>query len=144
MTHENAGHYALKHPLNTAINKQIADRVKAKVSDGKITCAAAHKIAKELDVKPKEVGVTVDLLEVRIGKCQLGLYGYGTKGRVVEPAEKVSPELNAAIGKSLVKGKLTCLESWKIADEFGISRMEISAACEKLKIKISSCQLGSF
>ena len=144
MTHEDAGHYALKHPPGTEINQQIADRIKAAVIDNKITCKAAHKIADELGVKPGDVGVTVDLLEVRISKCQLGLYGYDTKGKVVNPAKAVSPELETAIGKSAGKGKLTCLESWEIAKEFGITRMEISSACETLKIKISSCQLGSF
>ncbi|MBN2569123.1 MAG: hypothetical protein JXB42_06800 [Deltaproteobacteria bacterium] len=144
MTHEDAGHYSLKHPSGTEINQQIADRIKAAVVGNMITCKAAHKIADELGVKPGDVGVTVDLLEVRISKCQLGLYGYGTEGKVVRPAKVVSPELDAAIGKSAVNGKLTCLESWKIAKEFGITRMEISSACETLKIKMSSCQLGSF
>ena len=63
---------------------------------------------------------------------------------MLEPAEKVSQELDAAVGESLVEGKLSCLDSWKVAEEFGVSRIEISAACEKLKIKISSCQLGCF
>lgn len=144
MTHEDAGHYAMKHPPGTALNEDIARRVKAKVSEGRITCAAAHRIAGECNVEPKEVGVTVDLLEVRIAGCQMGLYGYGTKGRIVEPAKEVSPELEAAIGKSLADGKLTCRASWNLAEQFGITRMEISAACETLKIKISSCQLGSF
>jgi len=144
MTHIDEGHYALKHPPGTVINQQIADGVKAAVAAGKITCAAVHDIAESFGVEPKEVGVAVDLLEVRISKCQLGLYGYGTQGGVVKPADKVSPELDAAIRKSLVEGKLTCLESWNIAEEFGITKMEISAACEKVKVKISSCQLGSF
>ena len=144
MTHEDAGHYALKHPPDTVMNQEIADRVKTRISDGKIPCAAAHKIAEELGVEPREVGVTIDLLEIRVSHCQLGLYGYGAKGRIVKPAEKVSPEVDAAIRKSLVNGKLTCLRSWEIADQFGLSRMEISSACEKMGIKISSCQLGSF
>jgi hypothetical protein len=145
MTHEDAGHYALKHPPNTVMNQEIADRVNARIVDGKIPCAVACKIAEELGVEPREVGVTVDLLEIRVSRCQLGLYGYGAKGgRMVKPAEKVAPEVDAAIRESLMNGKLSCLRSWKIADQFGLSKMEISSACEKMKIKISSCQLGSF
>ncbi|NQU02818.1 MAG: hypothetical protein HQ589_01540 [Syntrophaceae bacterium] len=144
MTHSDKGNYSLKHPPGTTINQRIAEKLEEKIVDGKIDCAAAHKIAEELGVKPEEVGVAVDLLEVRIGMCQLGLFGYGVHGKIVEPAEKVSPEVNAAVGKSLMGEKLSCLDSWKIAEEFGVSRMEISAACEKLKIKISSCQIGSF
>lgn len=144
MTHSDKGNYSLKHPQGTTINQQIAEKLEGKIIDGKIACAAANKIAEELGVKPEEVGVAVDLLEVRISRCQLGLFGYGAQGKIMEAAEKVSPELDVAIGKSLMEGKLLCLDSWKIAEEFGVSRMEISAACEKLKIKISSCQLGSF
>jgi len=144
MTHHDEGHYAMKHPPGTVLNKDIAERVQARVKDGRITCAAAHRIAGECGVEPKDVGIAIDLLEVRIAGCQLGLYGYGSKGRVVEPAREVSTELEAAIGKSLVDGRLTCRTSWDIAEQFGITRMEISAACETLKIRITSCQLGSF
>lgn len=144
MAHEDAGHYAAKHPPEIKLNPQIAEAVKGKVLDGRITCAAAHKIARKLDIPPAEVGVTVDLLETRISQCQLGLYGYGTKKKIVKPAESVSPQLEKAINESLVNNCLPCLSCWEIAKRFGIARMNVSAACETLKVKIYSCQLGSF
>ena len=118
--------------------------LKRKIRDGKVSCAVAHRIAEELGVTPAEVGVAIDLLEARIERCQLGLYGYRPKRRIVEAAENISPELEEAIRGTLSEGKLTCLSSWEIAKRFGISKMAVSSACEKLGIKISSCQLGAF
>ena len=43
-----------------------------------------------------------------------------------------------------VKERLSCLSAWEIAEETGSTRMAISSACEKLKIKIKPCQLGAF
>jgi len=144
MTHEDRGHYAQKHPSDTKINPTIADAVKARTSDGEIPCAVAFDIAREAKVTPKEVGLTIDMLETRVTKCQLGLFGYGSQKMVVRPADQVSPALQDAIRQSLVQGKLPCKAAWDIAEEFGLRKMEISAACEALKIKISSCQLGTF
>jgi len=144
MTHKDAGHYAAKHPRDTKLDSRIAEMVKQKISNGKITCAAAHKIGSELNVSPIEVGVVVDLLEARISECQLGLYGYGHQRKIVKAAENVSPQLKKAIEKSLVNNHLSCFSSWEIAKRFGVSKMNVCAACETLKIKISSCQLGSF
>jgi hypothetical protein len=144
MTHEDAGHYAAKHPAETQPDPQIARAVKKKVSDGGIACATAFKIASDLNVPPASVGVVIDLLEVRIEKCQLGLFGYSPGKRIVKPAENVSPRLAEAIKGSLVGNCLPCASSWEIAKKFGLAKMDVSAACEALKIKISSCQLGSF
>ncbi len=144
MTHEDAGQYAAKHPKRTTCNPKIAEAVKQKVSDGRITCAAAFKIADKMNVPLAEVGVTIDLLESRIIKCQLGLFGYRPQKKIVKPAKFISPRLEEAIKKSLVNNRISCASAWNIANRFSIPRMDVSAACEKLKIKISSCQLGAF
>ena len=144
MTHEDRGHYARKHSPDRKARPEIAEAVKNKASNGKISCAAAHKIARDLDVSPAEVGFTVDILEIRIVKCQLGLHGYYPKKRIVEPVETVSEKLKEAVRKSLLEGKLTCASAWKIAKSLEMTKMEVSSACEALKIKISSCQLGAF
>lgn len=144
MTHEDAGHYAMKHPADTKPDERIAAAVREKVSDGTIGCAAAFKIAEELNVTPADVGTTIDLLEARIGKCQLGLYGYGPQRRIVTAAESVSEDLERDIRDRLVAKNLPCRSAWEIAAVRRIPKMNVSAACEKLGIKISSCQLGSF
>jgi hypothetical protein len=144
MTHEDAGHYAAKHPPDTNLNPGIAGAVKQVIKNGKISCAAAHKIAREMKVPPADVGVTIDLLEARINHCQLGLYGYAPEKRIVKPADNVPKDLEETIKESLVDDRLPCKASWEIAEKFSISRMNVSAACETLNIKISVCQLGSF
>jgi hypothetical protein len=144
MTHEDYGHYAQKHPSDAEINPAAAEAVKSRTVDGKIPCAVAFDIAREARVTPKEVGLTIDQLETKLAKCQLGLFGYEPQKRAVAPADQVSPELEDAIRLSLVQGKLPCKAAWDIAEKFGLRKMEVSAACEALKIKISSCQLGTF
>ena len=144
MTHEDAGHYGAKHPADRKLNEKIAGAVRIKNMAGKISCAEASRMAGQLQVSMADVGVTIDLLEIYLNKCQLGLFGYSPKKMIVKPAESVTPELEAAIRKALVKERLPCLSAWKIAEETGRTRMAISSACEKLKIKIKPCQLGAF
>ncbi|WP_373499675.1 hypothetical protein [Desulfococcus sp.] len=144
MTHEDAGHYAAKHPKGAAPDARIAEALKTKVKDGKVSCAAAHGIAEELNVLPKEVGRNMDLMELRIVKCQMGLFGYSPEKKIVTPAKIVSAELQAAISGEVENGRLACRAAWDMADRFGISRLEIAAACEALSIKVSPCQIGAF
>ncbi len=143
MAHEDAGHYAAKHK-GAKLNEKIAEKVREKMSDDTLSCGAAHVIAEELGVAASEVGITLDLLEIRIGKCQLGLFGYGEKKRIVKPADKVEPELQKEIENSLVEGRLPCKAAWDIAEKFKMKRLDLANACEKLNLKINSCQIGSF
>jgi hypothetical protein len=144
MTHEDAGHYAKKHTAERSVKPEITEAVKKKAKDGVISCAAAHNIAGDLGMPPGEVGVGIDLLELRIVKCQLGLYGYQPDRKAVKAAESVSEALEGAIKESLAEGQLTCTAAWEIAKMLGVARMDVSSACEAMKIKIVSCQLGAF
>jgi len=144
MTHEDAGHYAKKHPGDRNVKPEITEAVKQRASNEAISCVAAHKIAADLGVPPKEIGVGIDLLELRIVKCQLGLYGYQPEKKVVKPAETVSEALEGAITESLIEGRLSCAAAWDIAKRLGLAKMDVSSACETLKIKMVSCQLGAF
>ena len=144
MTNEDKGHYAKKHPADSKVKQGIAQAVKQRASGREISCVAAHKIAADLGVQPDEVGLGIDLLEIRIVKCQLGLYGFRPEKRVVKPAEAVSVTLEETITRSLIEGRLSCTAAWDIAERLGMARMNVSSACEALEIKISSCQLGAF
>ncbi|MCX5805078.1 MAG: hypothetical protein NT010_03260 [Proteobacteria bacterium] len=143
MTHEDAGHYAGKR-AGAELNEMIAARIKEKISEKRISCAEAHKIAGELNMDPAEVGTAIDLLEVRIGGCQLGLFGHGKEKSIPELSDKLNPEIESAVKSSLVNGRLSCFSSWELAKRFGISKRMIAAVCETMKIKISPCQLGAF
>ncbi|MDO9515367.1 MAG: hypothetical protein Q7J01_04605 [Syntrophales bacterium] len=144
MTHEDAGHYAAKHGAGVQPAPEIAEAVRGKVKDGHITCAAMHKIASDLKTTPAEVGMAVDLMEARLTRCQMGLFGYAPESRIVKPADEVSSELEGAIRESLTHGRLPCLSSWEIAKRLGLAKMDVACACEALHVKISSCQLGAF
>jgi hypothetical protein len=144
MTHEDAGHYRLKHPSDTKLNPRIAEAIKRKATNNKISCASAHKIADEFDTTPAQVGVALDLLEMRITNCQLGLFGHSPEIKAVKASESVPPEIEEAIKRSLVNNRISCLSCWKIAGRFGIAKMDVSAACEALEVKIGACQLGAF
>jgi hypothetical protein len=145
MTHSDAGRYAAKHGKGGSLDEKIAGAVRTKVAAGELACAAAERISGELGVAMAEVGRTADLLEIRIGGCQLGLFGYDAPGgRIVRPAERVEPALEAAIRGRLSGGRLPCIAAWEIAADRKIPRLNVSSACEKLKIKVKPCQLGAF
>ena len=144
MTHEDKGHFGKKHPPEQELDKDIKNKLKGYISKGEVSCAAAHRIATELSVPPSEVGTAVDLLELSIVSCQLGLYGYRPEKKIVKPAEEVPDELEKLIRQSRVNGKIPCREVWRIASEKGLKKMDVSAACDKIGVKIKPCQLGAF
>ena len=56
------------------MSTELEEKVKSSLVDGKLPCAVAFKIAKELKVSPQEVGKTANELAIKIGKCQLGCF----------------------------------------------------------------------
>jgi hypothetical protein len=144
MTHEYAGRYAAKHPEGAMPDPRVAEALKPKIRDGGVSCAAVHRIAGELSLQPNEIGRTMDLMELKIVKCQMGLFGYTPEKKIVQPADAVPPELEGAITAALENGRLACRTAWAIADRFGVSRMEMAAACEAMAVKVSPCQIGAF
>ena len=143
MTHEDKGHYAKKRS-GAKLDETVAARLKEKVSENRISCAEAHSIAAELKVAPADVGTAIDLLELRIIKCQLGLFGMGKEKNIPALSDKIDPGIEPAIKTSLVNGRLACSIAWETAKRFNISRPMIAAVCEKMKVKVSPCQLGAF
>lgn len=144
MARADADRYAAKHPQGRKMDEKIAAAVQKRAAGAEINCADATAIAENLNVDMLKVGETIDLLEIRLRRCQLGLFGFGKKKLIVEPAVRVSAELDKAIRGKLADGHLSCLSAWKIADSMGIARMDVTSACEALKIRIKPCQLGAF
>ena len=143
MTHEDAGHYAAKRK-GFELNKEIAAWLKERASESKISCADAHAIAVKLKVTPAEVGAAIDLLEFRITKCQLGLFGYGLKKNIPELSGDIDPGIESAIRSLAVNKRITCESAWGIAKKYGVAKNIVTAVGESIKIKISGCQLGAF
>ena len=144
MTHEDAGHYSSKHPEGTSYDPALAAALTERAEDGRITCTAAFGVAETFKVPSYEVGKTIDLLELRIVECQLGLFGYSPEKRIVKPAEAVPDDLRDRLQKITAEGRISCASCWKIADTLGIGKMAVSSACELLGLKIKPCQLGAF
>jgi len=144
MTHKDAGKYSKKHAHDEKPDTVLASAIKGAAEEGKISCAGVFKIVSELGVSPAEAGKAVDMLDVKLVKCQLGLFGYEPRKVIVTPAAKVSPELDSAIRGNLQDGRLPCAHAWRIADMLKLQRMEVSCAAEALNIRIKPCQLGAF
>jgi hypothetical protein len=144
MTRSGVGHYAAKHAPGQRPDEHISALVRLKVEEGKLSCADAEGICAELGVTMAAVGRTLDLLEIRISRCQLGLFGYERSGKILRPGEGLTPELESVIRGRLSGGRLSCVEAWRIATELKVPRLDASSACEALRIRIKPCQLGAF
>ena len=144
MTREQGPNFSEKHGANAktdpAVKKQIEDRAK----NGEISCPVAFQISEELNITPAEIGKEVDLLNIRLVKCQLGLFGYGPGKKAVKPKSPENDELEKEIRAVLVEARLACIDAWGIAKRLDIPKMAVSNACEALGIKIKPCQLGAF
>ncbi len=144
MTRENGPKFADKHGANAQADPIATDKIKNSAKNGEVACAVAFQIAEELKHSPAEIGKTIDLLDFRLIKCQLGLFGYGPGKKVVKPKAPKNQQLEEAIREALVGEKLSCRDTWSIASRFNVPKMTVSAACEALEIKIKPCQLGAF
>lgn len=144
MTHEDRGKYFKKHDQNIEIDEELKSEIIDRAKNKSISCKKAEEIAGELGCSLEETGRTIDLLNLKITKCQLGLFGYGETKKIVQPAKEVAPEVKEKITSALQDGTLSCAAAWNIASELNIPRMKVSADCETLAIKIKPCQLGAF
>ncbi len=52
--------------------------------------------------------------------------------------------IEETIKRKAVKGRLSCSAARKIAEEAGVSYKIVGEAADRLKIKITNCQLGCF
>ncbi|MCF8109963.1 MAG: hypothetical protein K9J85_00595 [Desulfobacteraceae bacterium] len=125
-------------------DSRIRKRMKERAEGAQLPCAVAFVLAQELGVSPGVIGEYADSMEIRLTKCQLGLFGYQPEKKIVKPRETVSDELRKAIAGRLEDNRLPCREAFALAESFGVRKMEISGACETLGIKIKPCQLGAF
>ena len=144
MSHKPNEGYAAKHPDSAVLEKDLAEELQKEIRDGKISCAAAHRAAQRLGRSPLEIGRALDLMEVRLTRCQLGLYGYAPENRIVKPAEEWPPALEKEIREALQEERLPCAAAWSLARRHGLSRLEVGNVCEALGIKVRPCQLGAF
>jgi len=123
----------------------LKEAIRGVLVDGKLPCARAFVVAKETGVDPLEVGRVATKEEIKISRCQLGLFGYPEDDRPVEKMkDRVTDELRKVVKERLVDGQLPCAVAWEIASELKIAKMLVAAAAEDLKVRIRACQLGCF
>lgn len=126
----------------------IEEAIRSTLRNGTLPCATAFKVAQEQEVSPGEIGDLADDLDIRISHCQLGLFGYGPKAqglhKVVQAAESVSAELEAALQSRTQNGRISCADLWAVAKKMSIPKMEASAAAETLELHVTQCQLHCF
>lgn len=144
MTHADKGRYFQKHSGQTEIEKTLKEEILKKTLGDKITCAVAEEISKGENITMNEVGVAIDILNVNITECQLGLFGYVPQKKIVQKVKEVAPTLRDEIINALANNRLPCAVAWRIAQKLNIPKIKVSAACEALQIKIKPCQLGAF
>jgi hypothetical protein len=144
MQHAKGQKFSEKHGAGAQVDPAIKAEIEKKAVAGEVACAAAFQIADALGILPADVGRTMDLLELRINKCQLGLFGYKPDKKAVKPKKPASRQMEDAVRNALVDGKLACRDAWSIARNFNVPKMSVSAVCEALGIKIKPCQLGAF
>jgi hypothetical protein len=144
LSRKDGGHYAEKHGPGAVVDSLLQDVLSKCASERELPCAVAFAVAKQLDVLPHVVGRAADLMELRIVKCQLGLFGYRPEKSIIRPAKSVHADLEKAILAGLVNNRLPCTTAWDISRKLGIRKMKVSAACDAMGIRIKPCQLGAF
>ncbi len=156
-------------PNAEVTSETIAQAIDERLDDGKLPCAEAFAIAEAQEMKPRLVGQTADALQVRLCRCQLGLFGYpGKTGWDIphlvadEPvtAQPVPEGLEAAIREvagvadvhdpsaqrfvEASEGRLSCAQVWDLAARFNVPKMLVGYVVDQLGIRIVACQLGAF
>lgn len=126
------------------MDERIAAAIGQRAKNGELRCAEAFRIAEELGVAPLAVGQTANELDVRLARCQLGLFGHGPQKSITEPTEEIPPDLEQAIREGLILGRLPCAVAWAIATRFGMPKLHVANAAEGLDVRIGQCQLGAF
>ena len=136
--------FSTKHPKNKTIDPTVENAVKHLEKNGELPCALAFDIAQKNKVYPKDVGIALDLMNIRLTKCQLGLFGYKPAKKIVAPIAPVNPVLLEEIKKAAANNRVACQTIWDIASRLNVRKMTVSSACESLGVKIKPCQLGAF
>ncbi len=59
---------------DTNMDTTLEQEMRASLTEGKLPCAEAFRIAKKANVAPKEVGDKANELNIRVSSCQLGCF----------------------------------------------------------------------
>jgi hypothetical protein len=112
----------------------------------RLPCAAAFRVGAHRGVAPRVIVEELARSGVRVGFCQLGLFGYESFGekRLTGICRCVPPEVQTALHSATETGALSCQEAWCLADRLGIPRLLVGAAATLAEVRITDCPLGCF
>ena len=136
--------FSTKHESDEKPDTSIKNEILNRTKNEKIPCAVAFEIAKMLQIWPEKVGKTADLMNFKLTKCQLGLFGYQPNKKLVKPQDSINVDVKDAVIDALVQERLSCKQAWDIASRLQVSKMTVSGACDTMGVKIKDCQLGAF
>lgn len=144
MSCDSRSSFSSKHEAGSRVDPVIRQQLEAHAKNGEISCAVAFEVARICGTSPDKIGKNADLMELRLVKCQMGLFGYHPEKKKVTPSSEPDESVRNEISAHLIDGKLPCKSAWEIASRLNMRKMQISSVCETLGIKISNCQLGAF
>ncbi len=144
MSSDGKSGYARKQDPDYKPDPALVEAIKSNLRDGMLPCAVAFKIAQTEQAPPREVGKAADFQEIPLAKCQLGLFGYLPEKKIVKAETEAPPALLDALKAAQENERLPCVAIWRIASQFKMTKMKVSAVCEGHAIKIKPCQLGAF
>ncbi len=144
MTSKRGKSFAAKHGQDAQPDPILAEEIQKRLKNETLPCAVAFDLADRFRVSPSEVGKAVDLLDISLSKCQLGLFGYLPDNKIVVEEQTTNQELVQALKGSMQNDRLHCEAAWRVAEQFKINKLKLSNICQANGIKIKFCQLGAF
>jgi len=144
MSSEKKKPFSEKHGPDLRPDPRIAKEIEKRTEKQEIPCARAFEIAGHLKVKPQDVGLTADLMNIKVVKCQLGLFGYKPQNKIVSAEAASDPSLQDAVTEASENNRLACEKAWQIADRLNVGKLKVGNASQANGFKIKRCQLGAF
>lgn len=144
MAHHHEKKLSAKHPAGTQVADHIIKALTPRIQEGKITCADAHDLAQAIQVPVHQIGLALDLSDVRIVACQLGLFERPGSVNADTPPPQTPTGLRQSLEAAVKDNAITCRQAWQLAQTHGVSRRQVGQACNAMEVKIRQCQLGAF
>lgn len=123
----------MKVELNQTERELILDNLN---EDGKLPCVKALQLARNLKIDSHAMLDITDDLKVKIGECELGVFGKKELGAVdhelYKKIESYSDE----------NKKVTCTKLWEEAQNSNMKK--VRSTVEQTDIFVTYCQLGCF
>jgi hypothetical protein len=131
------------------VDERIEVAIRSRLENGRLSCAAACEAAAALALAPIEVGRTADRLQVRLDRCELGLFGYPQRAKGWEVAGFATLPVPEGLEDALRdagagRGEVTCERLSQEARRFSAPLLQVGWLADRLGLKIRDCPLGAF